>query len=171
MRQQGARERSFRMLNVASSGQQLEEIIQQYPSTPAAQIAMLALAKAQYDSGSYDLASKTYAQFEKQYPKHYMVPSAKLGRIYCLEAIGLTEEALAQYTAFAAQTNQYLRPLAVFGEARCMRQLGRLADAKALYEDFIAANPKSRWLPQAEDLLATVSRDMRRAPLVSGPRA
>ena len=38
----------------------------------------------------------------------------------------------------------------MFGAARCRQQLGQFDEARALYEDFIAANPESTWLPQAE---------------------
>ena len=163
-RKQSSLERSFQMLSVAQSGQQLSEIVQQYPSTPAAQVAMLTMAKAYYDGGNYNQASVTYSDFEKKYPKHYMLAAARLGRIHCTEALGMTEEALNQYSGFVTEnTNSFVRAEAIMGKGRCLQQLGRLAEAKALYEEFVAANPDSAWTQHAETMLADVTRDMKRA--------
>jgi len=67
-------------------------------------------------------------------------------------------------------------PQAVMGAARCREQLGQFDDARVLYEDFIAANPDSSWLPQAESGLLFLKKAERAknlpppaAPAVEAP--
>lgn len=162
-RRQAARERAFQMLALAASPRQFEEIVQQYPKSPASQIALLALAQAQFNAGSYDQASRTYESFEEKHADHFMVPAARLGRIHCLEALGLTEDALDGFRAFASShPSSYLLPVARLGEARCLRQLGRLEEARQTYEDVIATFPASEWIPYAEDLLEQVRKELQK---------
>jgi tetratricopeptide (TPR) repeat protein len=151
--------RAAHLLNSVRTVNDLQDIINKYPKTPSAQLAMLMLAKAYYDSGNYGLADSTYAQFEAKYPAHSMALTAKLGRVHVLEAVGQTEQALAAFTDFAKQhAAHYLAPLALFGKARCLEQLGRAGEARAIYEDFIAVNPESAWVPEAESAIANLER-------------
>jgi tetratricopeptide (TPR) repeat protein len=158
-------EESGALLAGARSAKDLESLLSQFPGTPAAQVARLTLAKAQYDSGDYATARSTYEQFQKDYPNHPVRDIAVLGVVHCEEAIGKTDAALASYDQFlTAHTNHYLQAVAVLGKARCLEQLSRLGEAKAAYEDFIAANPKSSWLGDMERGLLNVNRELARAP-------
>ena len=156
-------EKASRMLGEGRTVQHFQTIMTEYPGTGAAPLAMLQVAKGQFDSGDYVMAMSTYASFSTRYPKHPMLPVADLGRVHCMEAMGQTTEALTAYTAFAsANTGSYLTPMAVFGKARCLEQLRRLDEAKAVYEDFMAANPKSPWTSEVEQALTLLSREMRK---------
>lgn len=152
-----------RMLGEARNPQALMAIRTQYPGTAAATLALLEVAKTQYDAGDYVMASSSYSDFLSQYPKHPMAPMAEMGKIHCTEAMGQTAEALAAYKAFAAaQADNFLAPLATFGQARCLQQLRRYDEARALYENFLTANPKTPWKGDIEDALKQIERDARK---------
>ncbi len=158
--QRRSAETAAKMLMVAESPKQLEELLAQYPSSSAAPIAMLALASSQFSAGTYDQAVMTYVRFGQQYPKHPMALAAELGKVMCYEARGEAEQALAGFSAFiAAHPDSYLLPQALMGKARCLHQTGRPAEARAVYEDYIAAHPDSEWNPQMEMALRFMERE------------
>jgi len=154
--------RASRMLMGAKTPEQLQQIITEYPSTPTAPLALLALGARYYDSGQYDLARFAYAQFEQKYPEHLMVDVAEFGKAQCLEAEGQLDEAMEAFEAFqSAHPTHYLAPLAIFGKGRCLTQLGRFSEARVEYEDFIAEHPQSGWVPLAESSLLFVDKGAR----------
>ena len=83
------------MLMSASNLTTLQDIVKQYPTTPAAPIALLLLARSHFDSGNYALADGAYSDFQMRYPEHFMVVSAQLGRFHCMEAMGQMDGLLA----------------------------------------------------------------------------
>lgn len=160
-------ETANRMLGEARNAQALMAIRTQYPGTSAAKLALLQIAKTQYDAGDFVMAMSSYGDFLTHYAKHPMVPMAELGKIHCTEAMGQTAEALAAYKAFAARHQEsYLTPLAIFGQARCLQQLRRYDEARATYEDFLTASPQTPWKGEVEDALKQIARESRK-PLVA----
>jgi len=154
--------RASQLLMSAQSIEQIQQVANQYASTPSGPVAQLVLAAQYYDAGQYDLAQFAYAQFEQKYPKHAMAQAAKLGKAQCMEASGQLDMAVGAYEAFlAAEPGSYMAPLATLGLARTLTQQGKYAEAKAKYEDFIAANPESSWTPNAETALMFVEKEMR----------
>ena len=150
---------SNRMLGEARNVQALTAIRAQYPGTPAATLALLQIAKAQYDSGDYLAAMTSYSGFLSDNSKHPMAPVAEVGKIHCTEAMGQAAEAMAAYKAFGEKyPDSFVAPLAALGRARCLAQLGRLDEARAAYEDFLAAHPKTPWKGEIEDALKTIER-------------
>jgi len=159
-------------LGKARTAQDLESLVGKYPSTPAATLAALRLAKTYYNTGSYELALAQYTEFLGRNAEHEMAPAAEMGRIHCVEAMGQTEAALADFATFAGKDpSHYLVPQAVFGQGRCLEQLNRHEEAKALYGDFVLRNPESGWLARAEELLENVRRKIERQgrPLPAPP--
>jgi tetratricopeptide (TPR) repeat protein len=147
-------EAAARQLTQIASAQELEDYMNKYGGTRSAPFALLALAKAQYNSGNVDVAMNKYIEFEARYPKHELAPVARLGKMHCIEAKGDLQTALVDFTAFADQNpDSYLTPQALFGKARCLEGLGRRDDARVAYEDFIAAHPDSDWTSVAEEAL------------------
>jgi tetratricopeptide (TPR) repeat protein len=143
----------------AKSIQDITYIVDRQASTPAAPLALLKLAKIQFDAGNYDMAISKYNDFKTKYPKHEFVDAAELGRIHCIEARRQYEEAATAFGSFIAKDpKNYLAPEAMFGQARCLEQLGRYKEAKALYEDFITANQNSGWILKAKELLDAVTK-------------
>jgi tetratricopeptide (TPR) repeat protein len=147
------------LLAQARGPKELENIVTAYSATPAASLAMLRLAKAEYDQGSYDKAAKSYTDFLAKFPKHELRAAAEVGKIHCLEARGETESALEAFTRFiATNPEHYLTSQAILGKARCLQTLGKLSDARTVLEDFMAKNPKSRWTPRIEEMLQQIKR-------------
>jgi tetratricopeptide (TPR) repeat protein len=155
-------ERSSALLNTARDPSQLREIVTQYADTPSAPVAQLTLASQYFSEGQYELARKAYQQFEQTFPEHPMQASATYGAAMCLEASGLSEQAIEAFAAFEEnRPDHFLTPLATLGQARCLDQLGRLEEARTLYEDFIAANPESPWVADADSQLLFVKKQIR----------
>jgi len=143
----------------ARNAQDLELLVTENPSSEAAPLAMMKLAKVYFNAGNYDQAMGKYVEFKAKYPGHEWTAAAEIGTMHCLEARNQTEEALNGYTTFmSTQTNYFLFAQAVFGRARCLEQLGRHKEAIAVYEDFIAAHPKSAWALKAEDLMESLKK-------------
>ena len=150
------------LLSNAGNATQLQEITDQYSGTSSAPIAQLALAADYYSRGQYQLAQRGYQKFNEVYPDHAMRDTADYGLACCLEATGYLDEALESYAAlFSDKPDHYLAPLATLGQGRVLTQLGRLEEARVVYEDFIASNPESPWLTDAESLLLFVQKDLR----------
>jgi tetratricopeptide (TPR) repeat protein len=173
IQQRRGEETAFQMLMVAESNKQLEELLAQYPSSAAAPVALLALAKRQFVAGAYDQAVIQYGQFLQQYPKHFMAPAAEFGKLICFEARGESAQALTGFTAFVTNhPGHYLLPQVLMGEARCLQRAQRLAEAKAVYEDYLAAHPDSAWNAHMEMALRFIERERRgsqKAPLPVPP--
>jgi predicted negative regulator of RcsB-dependent stress response len=158
------RERSFTQLAVANSAAQLNEIVAQFPSSKAAELASFMVARSQYDAGKFTEADQIYADFLKKYPGHFLAPAARLGRLHCQEAAGQFEESLKGFQQFAGE-NQGLTAFAIMarlGEARCLRQMGKLQEAVAVYENLLVGHPESEWQAMIEDLKASTTRDLER---------
>lgn len=144
-------------LGSARSIQELDAVITDFGSTPAAPLARLRLARNLYDQGNYDAALNKYDEVLSEHPDHRFALGAELGRIHCMEAKGQTADALSAFAEFAADhPDHYLTPQAIFGSGRCLERMGQDGEARTLYEDFIAANPESGWLPRAEERLEKV---------------
>jgi len=160
-------EKASRMLGEARNVQALQAIISQYPSTSAARLSILQMAKAQYDNNDFTAAQATYKEFLSKYPDHPMAGIAELGLIHCTEGSGQTDQALAAFTAFATRNkDHFLAPVALFGKARCLEALKRHKEAKAVYEDFLVSHPKSEWQGDIDEALKQLDRAVRK-PSVS----
>jgi predicted negative regulator of RcsB-dependent stress response len=141
---------------------ELEDFMNRHGSTPSGPLALLRLAKASYNAGSFDVALNKYIEFEARYPKHEMAAVATVGKAHCLEAKGNTQDALTEFSSFCERNpDHFLEPQALFGKARCLEALGRRDDARVIYEDFVAARPGSEWASAAEDELVKIEREKR----------
>ncbi len=147
----------------AQTTQQIQDMINQYPSATMTPLAYLALAAGRFDAGEYDLADRAFSEFETKFPNHPLVGQAQLGHAQCKEAGGQLQEALASYDQFAtAHPNHYLYPVALFGKARTLEEMGRFPEARAVYEDYIALGlTNSAWTSRAEAALLYVDKEAR----------
>jgi tetratricopeptide (TPR) repeat protein len=167
-----ANEQASRLLTIAQTPKQFEELFKQYPKSPAAPAALLALASACFSGGDYDAAAAHYDEFIAKYPRHSMLSAAELGKVMCSEARGEMGKALAGFDAFLlAYPGSYLTPQALFGKARCLQAEGKLPEARIVYENFIAAYPESKWRQQAEAALQSLDRQMRLNRKSDNPKA
>ncbi len=162
-------------LSAAQSIPDIEAVLENYSNTPVVPQALIALAKRYFDNANYEIAFTKYEAFISNHPDDRMLPTAQLGRIYCIEARNneaALQEAADAYATFAqANPDGYLAPQALFGQGRCLEQLGQLDEARAIYEDFIAKQANSAWSMQAEDLLNQVTRRIAKAQRKAGTPA
>ncbi|MEM7396950.1 MAG: tetratricopeptide repeat protein, partial [Verrucomicrobiota bacterium] len=115
---EGLRATASDLLAKASTPDKLQEIVDGYPESPSAPVAVLALASDNYHEAKYDDALKYYDQLIAQYPNSMMLPSALLGRAYCYEAMGNFQKGIEEYEAFGNKTpDHYLSTMATFGQA------------------------------------------------------
>jgi tetratricopeptide (TPR) repeat protein len=143
----------------ARSVDDLQKVMEDYPSTASAPLARLKLAKAHFDNGSYTIAMETYDSFLEENPQHRFRDNARLGRIHCLEAQGRLEAAADEFKAFAEEKGRdhYLTPQALIGQARCLQQTGSYNEARQVYEKVLTEHENSAWAVRAEDLLMRVN--------------
>ena len=138
----------------AQRNDDLQAVLDDYPSSPSAPLAMLKLARSRYDAGEYDTALALYDGLEAEHPDHPFAQAARVGRAHCMEGRNQIDEAITLFQAFETDNpGHFLTPQATLGRARCLETLGRIAEAKIVVEDFIAANADSGWLPIAEERL------------------
>ena len=149
------------------TAQRLQSVVERYPNTPSAPLALLALAAQNFGAAQYDLARANYTKFEEHYALHPFAPAAELGRLQCAEAGMMTDAALAGYEKFIlAHPGHYLVPMAIFGKARCLETRGAFDNARITYEDFIAQNPNSPWEGEARTALQYL--DMKKRSIAKG---
>lgn len=147
-------ERASALYAAASSPMQWQQVVNEYPGTPAAPLALLSIASTHYHDAKYDEAEAAYQQFLTNHSGHVMQRSVEVALAYCQEAKGRYMESAQSFESFAkAQPDHYLFPMAVFGQARSLEQAGQFDEARIVYEDFIAAHSESEWLEEAESSL------------------
>ena len=139
------------MMISAQTPQQLEEVVNNYKSTPTAPVALLNLAKALFNEGETAQARAQYERFVDDYKKSDQLPVAMFGLAYCTEAEGRFDEAATELEDFLADNpGHYLESSAVLAMARCLEQAGRIDEARIVLEDFLTQNSASRWAGAAE---------------------
>ncbi|MCU0857639.1 MAG: tetratricopeptide repeat protein [Pontiellaceae bacterium] len=142
------------LLMDAETPQELEDIVNKYSSMPAAQTALLNLAKTFFNNGEVERARAQYERFLKDYKQSENAPVAEMGLAYCTEAVGDFDNAAEQFSAFVKKHSAiYLRPQAILSIARCKKQAGKIDEARVVLEDFLAGNPGIQWANDAEAAL------------------
>ena len=161
-RQEAARAQASELFMQAQSPEQLQAIIDDFPGTVTAPIALLSLASERFHGGDYGLAATHYRQFLERYPDHIMRPTAELGLVYCDEAQGLHNEALNGFETFLATHGEdhFLASPARLGKARVLGLLGRFDEARAIY-DAILDDPDHPWRAQARSDKLYLEKEMR----------
>lgn len=160
--QEQKRKYAAKALASAKSPESLMAITKEYKDTPSAPIAMLELAAEKFNQGEYEAAAETYRSFRNEYPKHDLAPAVKVCIAMCQEANGMPAEAISTCKSFlAGNSDHFMAPVATFTQARSHIQKGELEKARTVYEDFIAANPESDWVSQAESALRYVNKEIR----------
>lgn len=146
------------MLFAARTPQQLEELVDEYKSTPTAPVALLDLAKTLFNQGEIAQARAQYERFMSDYKNSDLRPIAVFGLAHCTEAEGRFDDAVNEFKAFLADNpDHYLKSPAVLAVARCLEQAGRIDEARITLEDFLAENADSQWAGPAEVSLQQLS--------------
>ena len=130
----------------ATNSEELQAIIDNYSSTKAAPVALIALARKNFNEGNVDVAETLYTQFTTDYSKHDLLPQAELNVIMCKEAKGQFGDAHTLYNDFIQKNKgSFLVPSAMMGKARCLQALDQTAEAKVVYEDIVINFPNTGW--------------------------
>ena len=136
--------------SLATTPQQLDEVIREYMGTVVSGDAALQLADQQRQEGKFDEAIATLRDFIAKNPEHPLLSGGWLSLGTTLELAGRNEEALDVYQ----QTNSkfpdsYAAPISLLYQARLRQRMGQPEAAKPLYESLIARYPKSLYAREA----------------------
>jgi TolA-binding protein len=141
----------------AQGASDLQEIVDEYGSTPTGPLALMELARTKFNDGLFDEAEQLYTRFTNKYADHELAAQARLNLVTCREAKGEFSEAHLLYGKFVQEhEGSFLVPSAMLGQARCLEALDRLDEAQIAYEDIIVNYPESEWSRIAEVNLKTV---------------
>ena len=145
------------MLSQASSKEQLKEVVDNYPQSKVAPLALINLAAGQFRDAEFDEALASYTRFETSYLSHELLPDAKLGKAYCLEAKGDLEGAKTAFETFASAYPDHIQQATAYiSVARCYEQLGQWDLARTTYEGIMVDHADSPWAEAASEGLEYV---------------
>jgi TolA-binding protein len=138
------------LLASARSAQEYQQVIDRYPSTPAAADAYLLLAEAQRSEKKFAEANTTLQAFIAKYPQHELVSTARMAMAANLESMGKADEALAMYQQIAsAYPNGYSAPLALLSQVYILKAKNRNDDARKICETVLTQYRTSFWAGEA----------------------
>jgi predicted negative regulator of RcsB-dependent stress response len=138
------------LLASAKSAQEYQQVIDRYPSTPAAADAYLLLAEAQRNEKKFAEANKTLETFITKYPQHEFVSTAKIAMAANLESMGKADEALTQYQQIAsAYPNSFNAPVALLSQVYILKAKNRNDDARRICETILTQYRTSFWAGEA----------------------
>jgi predicted negative regulator of RcsB-dependent stress response len=141
----------------ARGAEDLQDIVNDYASTPTGPLALMELAREKFNAGQFDEAEELYTKFTKKHSDHELATQAELNLITCKEAKGQLGEAHLLYGQFAKKHEEaYLAPSAMIGQARCLEALDQLDEAQIAYEDIIVNFPETAWSRIAEANLKVI---------------
>ena len=145
------------MLSQASSKEQLKEVVDNYPQSEVAPLALINLASGQFRDAEFDEALASYTRFVTSYLTHELQPDAKLGKAYCLEAKGDVEGAKTAFEEFASTYPEHIQQAtALISVGRCYEQLGQWDLARTTYEGVMVDHAGSPWAEAAAEHLEYV---------------
>lgn len=119
-------------LTEAYTVEEMEDAVARFGGGNAGKALKIRLAKKYYDSARYEEALSLYEELcGKTGAAFADIP--EIGRAETLEAMGRTDEALAIYSAFAANNGgSYLALTANLGEVRCLARSDKAAALERL---------------------------------------
>ncbi len=142
------------LLAGAKDAQGYQQVIAQYPNTPAEASVYLLLAEAQRKEKKFADSSATIQLFVNKNPEHELAATAHMMVAANLESMGRTDEAVSKYRQIATSyPKSYLAPFALLEQVELLKLKGRVDDARRVceailtnYRDSILAAEASREL-------------------------
>jgi len=149
----------------ASSGQ-LEEaqgillqVRKEYPSSRAAEQALLFMGNILYERAEHERARHAYQEYLERYPEGPWVLFAGIGKGYALEAQGRYADAAATFRTLAERyKGSSLSLEARLGLARSLSQLDRRPEAVEVYGRIVEEYPGTSWARRADEAMASGER-------------
>jgi len=115
-----------------------EQLIAQYPNTPAAASAYLLLAEKQREEKKFAEANSTLRVFIDKNPNHELVPTAEMAVGANLESMGKNDEAFSTYQRVAAKyPKNFNAPLALISEMSLLKARNRIDEARRVCEELL----------------------------------
>lgn len=152
--QKSREEQAYKLYSDSATPEEWQKIIQTYPSSPAAALAMIDLAQKETDSGNHSAAVSLYQDFLTKFSKHPAAVSVELALAVSMENAGKTEEAKSHYEKILAArpTHTYAGPASI-GLARIYLGENNLLAARQVLSDYISSNEESGGGNQAREML------------------
>jgi predicted negative regulator of RcsB-dependent stress response len=138
------------LLAAAKNAPDYEQVIAQYPNTPAGASAHLLLAEAQRKDRKLVESNATLQVFIDKNPKHELVSTAEMGIASNLEAMGKTDEALSSYQRIAAKyPTSFTAPLALISQVSLLKAKNQPDAARRVCETILTQYRESFWAGEA----------------------
>jgi hypothetical protein len=149
----------------AKTAQGYEQVIAQYPNTPAAADAYLLLAEAQRSEKKFAEANTTLQTFVAKYSQHEMLSTAKMAMAANLESMGKTDEALAMYQQIAKDyPKSFTAPMALLSQVYILKAKNRNDDARKICESIMTQYQNTYWVGEALQQLRLLRPSVAAAP-------
>ncbi|PYJ97908.1 MAG: hypothetical protein DME68_07785 [Verrucomicrobia bacterium] len=138
------------LLARAKSAEAYQEVIVNYPNTPASADACLLLAEAQRNQRKFTEATATLQVFINKNPNHEFVSTAKMAMAANLESMGKNDEALSIYQQIASiYPNNFNAPLALLSQVYLLKSKNRIEEARRVCETILTRYRESFWAGEA----------------------
>lgn len=138
------------LLAQAKTGPEYQQVIAQYPRTPASASASLLLGQAQRNEKRFAESNATLQAFLQKFPKHELAPPAHMTMAANLESLGRVDDALARYQQIANDWPQgYEAPYALVSQVRLLRAKNQNDQARLICEKILTEHRDSRWAGEA----------------------
>lgn len=136
-----------------------DQVSVEYPSSRAAEHAILQMGNILFKLGRYQEALAAYQRYLEQYPHGSAVFLAGLGRAYAMEAQGRYSEAASIFQSLADRHRGHpLTIEALMGLGRSLTLAGETAKATEVYRRVIKEYAATGWSRRAEEQLALLGR-------------
>ena len=138
------------LLASAKSAHAYQQVIANYPNTPAAADAYLLLAEAQRKEKKFMEANMTLQVFIDKNPNHELVSTAKMAMAANLESMGKNDEALSMYRQITSTyPNSFNAPLALLSQAYLLKAKSQTEEARRVCETILTRYRESFWAGEA----------------------
>ena len=138
------------MLAGAKSADVYQQVIADYPNTPAAADAYILLAEAQRKEKKFTEANTTLQVFIDKNPNHELVSTAKMAMAANLESMGKNDEALSIYQQIASiYPNSFNAPLALLSQVYLLKSKNQTEEARRVCETILTRYRESFWAGEA----------------------
>ncbi len=138
------------MLASAKSADAYQQVIADYPNTPAAADGYLLLAEAQRKEKKFTEANATLQVFIDKNPNHELVSTAKMAMAANLESMGKNDDALSMYQQIASTyPNSFNAPLALLSQVYLLKSKIQTEEARRVCETILTRYRESFWAGEA----------------------
>ncbi len=138
------------LLASAKSADAYQQVIADYPNTPAAADAYLLLAEARRKEKKFTEANTTLQVFIDKNPNHELVSTAKMAMAANLESMGKNDEALSMYQQIASTyPNSFNAPLALLSQVYLLKSKIQTEEARRVCETILTRYRESFWAGEA----------------------